>query len=98
MVTLLLAGHETTAVALSWTWYLLSQHPEIEAKLHAELEAVLGGRAPTVADVAQLSYTRMVFAEAIRLYPPAWSFDRQAVRDVQVGNYLVPKGSLVIVR
>jgi len=97
MVTLLLAGHETTAVALSWTWYLLSQHPEIEAKLHAELEAVLGGRAPTVADVAQLSYTRMVFAEAIRLYPPAWSFDRQAVRDVQVGNYLVPKGSLVIV-
>jgi cytochrome P450 len=97
MVTLLLAGHETTAVALTWTWYLLSQHPEVEAKLHAEVAAVLGDRPPTIADVPALAYTRMVFAEAIRLYPPAWSFDRQAVRNVQIGDYLIPQGSLVVV-
>src|SRR5690606_15123369 len=66
MVTLFVAGHETTAVALSWTWYLLSQHPEAEARLHAELASVLGGRVPGVEDVGRLPYTRMVFAEAMR--------------------------------
>lgn len=97
MVTLLLAGHETTAVALSWAWYLLSQHPEIEAKLHAELADVLAGRVPTAADVPKLTYTRMVFAETMRLYPPAWGFDRKAAKDVQIGEYLIPKNSLVVV-
>jgi cytochrome P450 len=95
MVTLFVAGHETTAVAMSWTWYLLSQHPEIEAKLHAELAQVLGGRAPSVADVPKLTYTRMVFAEAMRLYPPAWILERRAVRDVQMRDHLIPAGALV---
>lgn len=97
MVTLLLAGHETTAVALSWAWYLLSQHPDVEAKLQAELDEVLAGRPPTAADVPRLSYTRMVFAETMRLYPPAWGLDRKPVRHVQIGDYLIPKGSLVVV-
>jgi len=96
-VTLLLAGHETTAVALSWTWYLLSQHPEIEAKLHAELDEVLAGRAPGAADVPRLGYTRMVFAEALRLYPPAWAMDRQAMQDVRIGDHHLPKGSFVAI-
>lgn len=95
MVTLFVAGHETTAVAMSWTWYLLSQHPEIEAKLHAELAQVLGGRSPSVADVPRLTYTRMVFAEAMRVYPPAWILERRAVRDVQMRDHLIRAGSLV---
>lgn len=95
MITLFVAGHETTAVALSWTWYLLSQHPEVEAKLHAELAEVLGGRQPTVADVARLGYTRMVFSEAMRLYPPAWLLERRATRDVQMREHLIPAGALV---
>jgi cytochrome P450 len=97
MVTILLAGHETTAVALSWTWYLLSRNPIAEGKLHAELNDVLGGRLPAAADVNQLVYTRMVFSEAMRLYPPAWVLERRAAQDVRMGggHYLVPAGSLV---
>src|SRR5262245_61362817 len=72
LVTIILAGHETTAIALSWTWVLLAQHPEAEAKLHAELDAVLGGRAPTLADLPRLPYTDQVIKEALRLYPPAY--------------------------
>lgn len=71
-MTLFLAGHETTANALTWTWYLLSQHPSVEKRLHEELNTVLGSRLPTVEDLEQLSYTRMVLTEAMRLYPPAW--------------------------
>jgi cytochrome P450 len=96
MVTLLLAGHETTAVALSWTWYLLSQHPAIEARLHAEWDAVLQGAPPTAALVGRLVYTRMVLAEAMRLYPPAWILERRAARDVEMGGYAIPAGSLVL--
>src|SRR4051812_48062729 len=73
VMTLFLAGHETTANALTWTWYLLSQNPEVEAKLHEELGRVLAGRIPTVEDVPRLRYTEMVLAEAMRLYPPAWA-------------------------
>ncbi|HEX8098025.1 MAG TPA: cytochrome P450, partial [Pyrinomonadaceae bacterium] len=72
-LTLFLAGHETTANALTWTWYLLSQHKEVEDRLHAELADVLNGRLPTTEDVAQLQYTEMVLAESMRLYPPAWA-------------------------
>ncbi len=72
-LTLFLAGHETTANALTWTWYLLSQHPEVERRLHEEIDTVLQGRAPELADVPQLRYTEMVFSEALRLYPPAWA-------------------------
>ncbi len=95
MVTLFVAGHETTAVAMSWTWYLLSQHPEVEAKMHAELASVLGGRRPEAADVAKLPYTRMVMTEAMRLYPPAWILERRAAQDVQIGDHLIPAGALV---
>src|SRR5260370_31426629 len=71
VLTLLPAGQETTAQALTWTWYLLSQHPEVESQLHAELDSVLAGRSPNHEDLAQLPYTRMVIEEAMRLDPPA---------------------------
>jgi cytochrome P450 len=96
-ITLFLAGHETTALALSWTWYLLSQHPEVEAKLWAELAAVLGGRAPSVADLARLHYTGMVVMESLRLYPPAYVMGREAVNDCEVGGYPVGRGNTVFV-
>jgi cytochrome P450 len=94
-LTILLAGHETTANALTWTWYLLSQNPEVEAKLHAELEAVLAGRLPTNDDVPRLRYTEMVFAEAMRLYPPAWILGRRVLNDYEVANYSLPTGAVI---
>jgi cytochrome P450 len=97
MMTLFLAGHETTASALTWTWYLLSQHPEVEARLLEELHRVLHGRAPAVADLPKLPYTEMVVREAVRLYPPAPGFAREPIEDVTIGGYVVPKGSLVTV-
>ncbi|HEV2912703.1 MAG TPA: cytochrome P450 [Pyrinomonadaceae bacterium] len=96
-LTIFLAGHETTANALSWTWYLLSQHPEAEARLHAEIDEVLGdGRLPTFEDVAQLRYTEMVFAESMRLYPPAWAIGRLSINDYEIGGYTMRPRSLVI--
>ena len=95
-MTIFLAGHETTANALAWTWYLLSQHPEVEARLHAEIDSVLEGRLPEVKDFARLKYTEMVFAEAMRLYPPAWAMGRQALRDYPIDNYVVPAGSIIL--
>lgn len=95
-VTLFLAGHETTANALTWTWMLLAQHPEVEAKFHAELERVLEGRTPTPEDFGKLVYTRQVMAESMRLYPPVWGVGREAVCDTQLGGYAMPKGSQVI--
>jgi cytochrome P450 len=95
VMTLLLAGHETTSNALSWTWYLLSQHPDAESCLHAELEQVLGGRTPTVEDLPRLTYTRMVLEETLRLYPPAVGFNRKAMADDEVGGYVVPAGTLI---
>jgi cytochrome P450 len=94
-ITLFTAGHETTGNALTWTWYLLSQHPEVEAKLHAELDEVLGGRVPTMEDLPKLQYTEMVFSEAMRLYPPAWGIDRTVVEDFEVGGYVIPKGAVI---
>jgi cytochrome P450 len=95
-MTLFLAGHETTANALSWTWYLLSQHPEVEAKLAAELEAVLGGRSPTVADLPRLRYTEMVVLESMRIFPPVYAFGREAIRECTLGGYRVRRGTTVI--
>ena len=95
-MTIFLAGHETTANALTWTWYLLSQHPDIEAKLHAEIETVLQGRLPTFEDIPKLRYTEMVFAESMRLYPPAWTIGRNALEDVEIGGYKIPTGALVL--
>ncbi len=94
---LLMAGHETTANTLAWTWYILSQTPEVEARLHAELDQVLGGRLPTLADVPKLVYTRAVFEEVLRLYPPVPLLTREAVRDEQFQGRRIPKGSLIVV-
>jgi cytochrome P450 len=98
MVTFFAAGHETTSNALTWTWYLLSQHPEVEALLHEEVDRVLEGRLPALHDLAQLPYTEMVLKEAMRLYPPAWTLSaRQATEDTTIGDYPVPKNTLVFV-
>jgi len=83
-------------MALAWTWYLLSQHPEFESKLRAELSRVLNGRTPTAADLRQLPYTEMVVRESLRLYPPATGFAREPIEDVRIGGYEVPKGSLIV--
>jgi cytochrome P450 len=93
VLTIFLAGYETVANALAWTWMLLAQNPAAEAKLHEELDHVLCGRLPTVDDLPQLRYTEMVLAESMRLYPPAWAMGRQAVRDVTLGPYLFPAGT-----
>ncbi|MBV9960027.1 MAG: cytochrome P450 [Acidobacteria bacterium] len=96
-LTIFLAGHETTANALTWTWYLLSQHPAVEERLHAELSAILeDGRLPTVEDVPRLRYTEMVLAEVMRLYPPAWALGRLSVKEHEVGGYTIPPRSLVL--
>lgn len=95
-ITLFLAGHETTAIALAWTWYLLSQNPEAEARMHAELDAVLGGRDATAADYNALSYTYRVFKESMRLYPPAYMIGREAIRDTEVGPYTIRRGEIVV--
>jgi cytochrome P450 len=95
IVTLMMAGHETTAVALSWTFYLLSQNPEVEAELHRELDSVLGGRLPTTADLQHLTYTRMVLSESMRLYPPAWILERCAIKDCEIGGYQIKTNDLV---
>lgn len=92
-----MAGHETTANSLAWTWYLLSQAPEVEARLHAELAEVLGGRLPTLDDVPRLHYTRAIFEEAIRLYPPVPLLGRQALQEETIRHQTIPEGSLVIV-
>ena len=95
-LTLYNAGHETTATALTWTFYLLAQHPEAYAKLQEETRRVLGGRTPELADRPNLPYALQVFKEALRLYPPVYYFGRQAVEDVTVAGYHVPAGTVVI--
>jgi cytochrome P450 len=93
VMTIFLAGHETTANALTWTLYLLSQNPEAEARLHDELDAVLGGRRPTVEDLPRLPYTAMVLNESLRMYPPVWAIGRRALRDFELGGWVIPAGS-----
>jgi cytochrome P450 len=95
-MTIFLAGHETTAVALTWTWYLLARNPQAEARLHDELRQTLGGRPPTVADLARLPYTERVLAESMRLYPPAWVIGRRARAEVQLDGHRIPAGSIVV--
>lgn len=96
VLTLMLAGHETTANALTFTWWLLAQQPAVARKLQHEVDQVLQGRLPTMADVEQLRYTRMVLSEAMRLYPPAWIVGRQALVDHEVGGYPIPAGATVL--
>jgi cytochrome P450 len=97
VITIFMAGHETTAMAMTWIWYLLSQHPRAEATLHAELAAVLGGRPPTEQDVGKLVYTRMVIEESMRLYPPVHTIARQALADDTLLGRTIPKGSSVLI-
>ena len=95
-MTIFLAGHETTANLLTWTWYLLSQNPEAETKLHQEIGQVLGSSLPAFEAIEQLRYTEMILAESMRLYPPAWAVGRMALNDCEIGGYLVPRKSLVL--
>ncbi len=97
VLTIFFAGHETTAQALTWAWYLLSIHPLVTRKLHAELDNVLGGRLPTVADLPNLPYTCMVIEETLRLYPPVWGYVRDAKDEDVLDGYVIPAGSMVLV-
>ncbi len=97
MMTLFLAGQDTTAHALTWTWYLLARHPDVEARLLDELRLVLAGRAPRAADLPRLPYTDMIVREAMRLFPPGPAFARQPIEDVTVGEWEIPKGSLITI-
>ena len=92
-LTIFLAGYETVANALSWTWYLLSQNPEAMEKMGAEVDAVLAGREAVLEDFGALKYTEMVFAEAMRLYPPAWAMGRRSTKAVELGEYRIPPGA-----
>jgi cytochrome P450 len=95
ILTLFLAGYETVANALTWTWLLLGQNAEAEARLHAELDEVLAGRLPNLDDMPRLEYTGMVLAESMRLYPPAWAMGREALEDVSIGPYRLRKGTMI---
>ena len=97
IITLLIAGHETVASALTWTWHLLAQHPAVESRLHAELDEVLAGRPAQAADLPRLPYTRAVFDEALRLYPPAWLITRQALAPDEIAGHAIPAGALLII-
>ncbi len=97
IITILIAGHETVASALTWACYLLASNPQVEERLHQELKQVLEGRAPTVDDFPALDFTRRVFDEALRLYPPAWLVTRKAVQDDVIAGVEIPAGSLIVV-
>lgn len=97
VVTLLIAGHETSASALAWTWYLISLNPAVRDRLEDELATVLAGRLPTFADVPRLEYTRMVVQEALRLYPPVWMLPRRALGEDEILGHSVPAGADVLV-
>ena len=97
VMTLFLAGHETTANLLTWAWPLIAMHPEVEQRLHAELDTVLGGRLPTAADLQALRYTRMIIDETLRMYPIAWLVSRRPNEDDNVGGYRIPAGANVLV-
>ena len=95
VMSLFIAGHETTANTLSWLWYLLAQHPDVVAKIEAELAEVLNGRSPTPDDFPQLTYTNQVIKESMRLYPSAWSISRRALDDDEIDGYHIPAGAIV---
>lgn len=97
VMTLVLAGHETTANALSWTWLLLGRHPEVATRLRGEIDEVLGGRPPALADLERLPYTQAVIKESMRVYPPVWMIERRALSDDVLSGYHIPAGTLVAV-
>jgi cytochrome P450 len=96
-MTLFLTAFDTTSTALTWVWYLLSQNPEAEAALHEELDRVLNGRIPTDEDIPQLKYARMVFSESLRLCPPSYVIPRQASENITMGQFNIPKGTIILV-
>ena len=95
-MTIFIAGHETTSNALTWTFYLLSQYPNVERKLHDEIELVLENRIPAADDIPKLRYTEMVLSESMRLYPPVWTMGRHVENDYSVGEYTIPAGSSIL--
>jgi cytochrome P450 len=95
VMTLFLAGHETTALALSWGWYLLATNPDVEKRFHAELNEVLAGRLPEVSDLPRLRYTEMIVKETLRLYPPAYAVGREAIEECEIGGYRVPRNTQI---
>jgi cytochrome P450 len=95
-LTLITAGHETTANGLNWTWYLLGLHPEVEERFHAELDDALDGAPQGAEDAARLPYTEAVLLESMRLYPPAWGIERRAIRDQAIGGHVIPAGAAVL--
>src|SRR5206468_9901705 len=98
VMTIFLAGHETTANALTWTYYLLSEHPTIETKLQEEFHSIFGSNRTTITvdDVPKLEYTEKILTESMRLYPPAWALGRQVIDDYKVGGYSIPQGSIIL--
>jgi cytochrome P450 len=96
VITIFLAGYETVANALAWTWYLLSQNPDCERRIHEEIDRELQGRLPTYEDIPRLRYVEMVMAEAMRLYPPAWAMGRYALNDFQLGEFFLPAKTTVL--
>jgi cytochrome P450 len=97
LITFVLAGHETTSSALTWAWYAIGRNPDIERRLHDELDTVLGAREPAMDDVRALTYTARIFDEALRMFPPAAAFGRRPTEDVAIGGYRVPRGASVFV-
>ena len=96
VLTFLLAGHETTALLLAWCWDMLAHHPEVQTKLQAEVDSILGDRFPTPDDIQKLSYARMIVKETLRIRPPAWAMGRQAIHDCEIGGQHIPAGSTVL--
>jgi cytochrome P450 len=96
-LTLLLTAFDTTSLALTWTWYLISQHPQIEAELHQELDRVLQGRTPSWEDYPKLEFTKMVFTESMRLYPPIYLIARQSIKPIEMGGYRIPAKTMVLI-
>jgi cytochrome P450 len=97
ILTMIIAGHETTASALNWTWYLIAQHPEVEQRLLDEARQVLNGNTPTHEDLSQLTYTRQVLEEAMRLYPPVWTLTRRAITEDEICGFYVPEGTDILI-
>ena len=93
LMTLILAGHETIGNAMVWSWYLVAQHPEVESRMHEEVDRVLAGRSPTAADFPQLPYIERILTESMRLYPPVWVFPRRPLQDYEIGGFTAPAGS-----
>jgi cytochrome P450 len=95
MMIILMAGHETTGIAMAWSWYWMAKYPEAERRLHAELDTVLAGRLPTYDDLGRLEYTKMVFQESMRLTPPIWGYDRRAREEDTIDGYRIPRGAYI---